>query len=205
MWPWDRWRNKRIRRWSEERYEEWTELSRAISDEVDQQRAEICKRGTTYEVRVEAKGKAAGTQLSPYGSDRLDPLLVPAAIRQLVTDAIDVINTRHKRAEGRQPLIRPQPWLSLREEEEDAARRERAAEAAPDLLARAGISAGRDELKIATLLLTRREDATTEQMQQAVKAFKDAYERRVQRYKDTGGQTAWPTADGVILLLFGRQ
>jgi hypothetical protein len=173
------------------------ELSRAISDEVDRRQAagELTPLMAT-EVRLEAL-KVARAPLGLHSRDTLSPLLTPASVRQLVTDVI--LASAQERAGAQEQAL----WL--REFKNDAARRERADEGAPGLLARAGIPAGPNELKIATLLLMRDERVTTKQMQQAVKAFEDAYERRVQRYKDTGGQTAWPAAEPLIHLLFGRQ
>ncbi|MEU6179339.1 hypothetical protein [Streptomyces coeruleorubidus] len=54
-----------------------------------------------------------------------------------------------------------------------------AEEAAPGLLARAGLSPGKNELGIATRLLMRHEEVTPEQMQQAIEAFEAIHEAHV--------------------------
>jgi hypothetical protein len=213
MGQWGRWLDKRearrkgkqvriaLEELRPQAQEAWDKLYRALSDEIDRRLAVGELTSLMWaDVFAEATTKLRRSRLNPYKTDQLDPVLLPAAIRELVTDAIDACHKHAERVRTRKHKVE----LSLREANDDAARRKPAAAAAPDLLARAGVSVGRNELKIATLLLMRHEHVTTEQMQQSVRAFKDAYERRVQRYKDTGGKTEWPTADLVIQLLFGR-
>jgi hypothetical protein len=213
MGRWGRWLDKRERRRKGKQQrialqklgpqaeEAWDKLYRAISDEIDRRLAMGELTALMWaDVFAETATKLRRSQMNPYSPDQLDPALIPAAIRGLVTDAIGARHKQTERVQARKQKLE----LSLREAKDDAVRRKPAAAAAPDLLARAGVSAGPNELKIATLLLMRHEQVTTEQMQQSVKAFKDAHERRVQRYRDTGGKTEWPTADLLIQLLFGR-
>nr|WP_143657562.1 hypothetical protein [Streptomyces sp. alain-838] len=80
--------------------------------------------------------------------------------------------------------------------------RAEAEEAAPGLLARAGLPYGKNELEIATLLLLREEEVTPERIRHGVTMFEQIYEAHVRSFKATGGQTSWPSAGVLIRKLF---
>ncbi|WP_181787943.1 hypothetical protein [Streptomyces phytophilus] len=144
--------------------------------------------------------------------------LPPLTLRRLVTDAariaaqppaetapkepIDVRARRYAEEESRRERTGTDP--TARGEAAAAAARGRQAEAAArDLLARAGLPGGADEVKITTLLLLHREEVTQNDVRLALRAFEDAYARRTRRATESGGTYPWPTTDSVITSLFG--
>ncbi|MFB6555907.1 hypothetical protein [Streptomyces sp. NPDC056405] len=185
--------------------------------------------------------------------------VMPAAVRQLVTDVIScvggstgvgvprmpsdrVVSAASQRAEQRkarararardQAWAKEEAWKSeherVREQESERRHQEwiqewrreledrlqnpdryprrrdqaEAEQAAPGLLAGAGLSPGRNELRIAARLLMRNEEVTPEQMQRAFTSFEGLYEAQVRRFKESGGKTAWPSAASLIEKIF---
>ncbi|MFD7296483.1 hypothetical protein ACFV9W_24615 [Streptomyces sp. NPDC059897] len=224
-------------------------------------------------ITEEVDRRQAGGQLSPLQAAKVlreaiaradkDPgpldyrhsAVMPAAIRQLVTDVISsiggiarvdapaapsdrVISPAGRRAEQRKARVRAQArdkaWKKeearkaeqerAREEESERAfqewregmkdrlqnpaksprprGREEAEEEAPELLARAGLPPGRNELRIAVRLLMRNEEVAPEKMRRVFDSFEGMYENQVRRFKESGGQTPWPSAESLIDKLF---
>jgi hypothetical protein len=87
--------------------------------------------------------------------------------------------------------------------EKEARRRRKADEALHEFLTQAGLVHGQTESRIARLLMTRYRHPTADQLRSAVQAYENAYEARIHRYRETGGQTPWPTPDAIIDSLFG--
>ncbi len=106
--------------------------------------------------------------------------------------------------EAEQEREREEVESRLRTEERRAVSRSQAEaeEAAPGLLARAGLPSGKNELAIATLLLLREEEVTPERIRHGVTMFENIYEAHVRSFKATGGQTSWPSAGALIRKLF---
>ncbi|MET9679788.1 hypothetical protein [Streptomyces coeruleorubidus] len=236
--------------------EERRALCAAITDEVDRRQAA----GQLSPLRA-AKVLREALVSATRGPDRLDyryAEVMPAAVRQLVTDVIsgsrgtdriDVseapidpellpVRTYADEAHRRKALglarAREKAWAKdhKQREQERARKREstkqestkqestkqnqlrsfdekarprrraEAEEAAPGLLARAGLPPGKNELEIATRLLMRHEEVTPEKVQQAIAGFEAIHEAHVRSFRETGGQTSWPSATSLIEKLF---
>ncbi|MFH8533936.1 hypothetical protein ACH4GE_36665 [Streptomyces tendae] len=226
----------------------------AITEEVDRRQA--AGQLTPLQAAKVLRAAIARSDEHPGPLDYRHAEVMPAAIRQLVTDVMadvagstrvgpprtpstgEVVSPAGQRAEQRKARARArardQAWAkeeARKAEQERALEREserrlqewrqevedrlrnpdmyprrrgqaEAEQEAPDLLASAGLPAGRNELRIAVRLLMRHEEVTPEQMRRAFEYFDRLYEDQVRRFKESGGKAAWPSAASLIEKLF---